>query len=72
MENIKLGIYKHYKGKEYRVLGIATHSETLEKMVVYQALYGTYGIWVRPINIWNEVVEVNGQQVKRFEFIREE
>lgn len=72
MEDIKLGIYKHYKGKEYRVLGIATHSETLEKMVVYQALYGTYGIWVRPINMWNEVVEVNGQQVKRFDFIREE
>ena len=72
MEDIKLGIYKHYKGNEYRVLGIATHSETLEKMVVYQALYGTYGIWVRPINMWNEVVEVNGQQVKRFDFIREE
>ena len=72
MEDIKLGIYKHYKGNEYRVLGIATHSETLEKMVVYQALYGTYGIWVRPINMWNEVVEVNGQQVKRFEFIRGE
>jgi hypothetical protein len=72
MENIKLGIYKHYKGNEYRVLGIATHSETLEKMVVYQALYGTYGIWVRPINMWNETVEVNGQQVKRFEFLREE
>ena len=72
MEDIKLGIYKHYKGNEYRVLGVATHSETLEKMVVYQALYGTYGIWVRPINMWNEVVEVNGQQVKRFDFIREE
>lgn len=72
MEEITLGIYKHYKGNEYRVLGVATHSETLEKMVVYQALYGTYGIWVRPINMWNEVVEVNGQQVKRFEFIREE
>ena len=72
MEDIKLGIYKHYKGNEYRVLGIATHSETLEKLVVYQALYGSYGIWVRPINMWNEIVEVNGQQVKRFEFIREE
>ena len=72
MEDIKLGIYKHYKGNEYRVLGVATHSETLEKMVVYQALFGTYGIWVRPINMWNEVVEVNGQQVKRFDFIREE
>ena len=72
MEDIKLGIYKHYKGNEYRVLAIATHSETLEKLVVYQALYGSYGIWVRPINMWNEIVEVNGQQVKRFEFIREE
>ena len=72
MEDIKLGIYKHYKGNEYRVLGIATHSETLEKLVVYQALYGSYGIWVRPINMWNEIVEVNGQLVKRFEFIREE
>lgn len=72
MEDIKLGIYKHYKGNEYKVLGVASHSETLEKMVVYQALYGTYGIWVRPINMWNEFVEVNGQQVKRFEFVREE
>ena len=72
MEDIKLGIYKHYKGNEYRVLGIATHSETLEKMVVYQALYGTYGIWVRPINMWNELVEVDGNLVLRFKFLREE
>ena len=72
MEDIKLGIYKHYKGNEYRVLGIATHSETLEKMVVYQALYGTYGIWVRPINMWNELVEIDGNLVPRFKFLREE
>ena len=63
MEEIKLGVYKHYKGNEYRVLAIASHSETLEKMVVYQALYGEYGIWVRPISMWNETVEVNGQVV---------
>ena len=51
MNKIKLGVYKHYKGNEYLVLGIANHSETLEKMVVYQALYGEYKIWVRPIEI---------------------
>lgn len=72
MEDIKLGIYKHYKGNEYRVLGIATHSENLEKMVVYQALYGEYGIWVRPISMWNELVDVNGVKTPRFKFLREE
>lgn len=72
MEEIKLGVYKHYKGNEYRVLAIATHSETLEKMVVYQALYGEYGIWVRPISMWNEIVDVNGVETPRFKFLREE
>lgn len=72
MEDIKLGVYKHYKGNEYRVLAIATHSETLEKMVVYQALYGEYGIWVRPISMWNEIVDVNGVKTPRFKFLREE
>jgi len=72
MNEIKLGVYKHYKGNEYLVLGIANHSETLEKMVVYQALYGEYKIWVRPIEMWNEEVEVNGIKVPRFKFIREE
>ena len=72
MEEIKLGVYKHYKGNEYRVLAIATHSETLEKMVVYQALYGEYCIWVRPISMWNEIVDVNGVKTPRFEFLREE
>lgn len=72
MEDIKLGVYKHYKGNEYRVLAIATHSETLEKMVVYQALYGEYGIWVRPISMWNELVDVNGVETPRFKFLREE
>jgi hypothetical protein len=72
MKDIKLGVYKHYKGNEYRVLAIATHSETLEKMVVYQALYGEYGIWVRPISMWNEIVDVNGVETPRFKFLREE
>lgn len=72
MEEIKLGVYKHYKGNEYRVLAIASHSETLEKMVVYQALYGEYGIWVRPISMWNELVDVNGVETPRFKFLREE
>ena len=72
MKDIKLGVYKHYKGNEYRVLAIASHSETLEKMVVYQALYGEYGIWVRPISMWNEIVDVNGVKTPRFEFLREE
>jgi hypothetical protein len=72
MEDIKLGVYKHYKGNEYRVLAIALHSETLEKMVVYQALYGEYGIWVRPISMWNELVDVNGVKTPRFKFLREE
>lgn len=72
MEEIKLGVYKHYKGNEYRVLAIASHSETLEKMVVYQALYGEYGIWVRPISMWNEIVDVNGVETPRFKFLREE
>lgn len=72
MEEIKLGVYKHYKGNEYRVLAIATHSETLEKMVVYQALYGEYDIWVRPISMWNEIVDVNGVKTPRFKFLREE
>ena len=72
MNEIKLGVYKHYKGNDYLVLGIANHSETLEKMVVYQALYGEYKIWVRPIEMWNEEVEVNGIKVPRFKFIREE
>ena len=66
---MKTGKYRHYKGKEYEVLGVANHSETLEKMVVYRALYGEGEIWVRPLYMWDEDVEVNGKTVKRFEFI---
>ncbi len=72
MDNeIKLGRYRHFKGNEYLVLYIAQHSETMEPMVVYQALYGERGIWVRPASMWNETVERNGISVKRFEYIGE-
>jgi len=54
---IKKGIYRHYKGGRYEVIGIARHSETLEEMVVYRALYGEGGLWVRPASMWNEWVE---------------
>lgn len=70
MENkIKVGRYRHYKGNEYKVVSVATHSETLEPMVVYQALYGERGIWVRPAKMWSEEIELDGVIVKRFEFI---
>lgn len=70
-ETILPGRYRHYKGNEYEVLYIATHSETLEKMVVYRALYGDHGIWVRPAGMWNEEVEINGRIVRRFEYLGE-
>jgi hypothetical protein len=70
-EAIKPGKYRHYKGNEYQVISMATHSETLEPMVVYQALYGEKGIWVRPARMWNELVEVNGQTVLRFAPVEE-
>ncbi len=68
---IKTGRYRHFKGKEYEVLYIAKHSETLEEMVVYKALYGEGGIWVRPASMWNETVERDGKIFKRFEYIGE-
>lgn len=69
--NIKIGKYRHFKGNEYRVLHLAKHSETLVEMVVYQALYGEKGIWVRPASMWNESVTHNGESLKRFEYIGE-
>ena len=71
MNEIKLGKYRHYKGNEYEVIGIAKHSETLEPMVVYKALYGEGQIWVRPAHMWNETVTVNGVELKRFTYISE-
>ena len=69
MSEIKLGRYRHFKGNEYEVIGIANHSETLEKMVVYRALYGEKELWVRPADMWNEEIERNGKTFKRFEYI---
>lgn len=63
------GIYRHYKGNLYELLCVANHSETLEKMVVYKALYGEGEVWVRPLAMWDELVEVDGRKVRRFEHI---
>lgn len=71
MDRIKLGKYRHYKGNLYEVIGLANHSETLEKMVVYRALYGDNEIWVRPASMWNEEVEKEGKIFKRFTYIEE-
>ena len=72
MQSILPGVYCHYKGNLYQVLYLAKHSETLEDMVVYQALYGERGIWVRPASIWKETVDYQGKQVKRFTYIETE
>lgn len=69
MNSIKKGIYKHYKGNLYEVIGIAKHSETLEEMVVYKALYGEGGLWARPAKMWNEIIELPEKTVKRFELV---
>ena len=68
---IVTGKYRHYKGNFYEVLYIAKHSETLEEVVVYKALYGNNGIWVRPASMWQEMVEVNGKKIQRFELVAE-
>jgi hypothetical protein len=72
--DIKPGIYTHSKkGTLYRVIGVALHSETLEPMVVYEALYDnpTSKLWVRPASMWNEIVEIEGKKVPRFVFVKE-
>ena len=66
MENIKPGRYRHFKGNEYELLFVATHSETGEQMVVYRALYGEGGFWVRPASMWTEHVERDGYSGPRF------
>lgn len=63
---IKPGRYRHFKGNEYEVIGTAKHSETLEEMVVYRALYGEGGLWVRPASMWNETVIRDGVEYRRF------
>lgn len=69
---VKKGRYRHYKNKSYEVLGEATHSESLEPMVVYRALYGNYGLWVRPKKMFLEKVLYNGEEVPRFRYVGED
>lgn len=71
MDEIKIGKYRHFKGNEYEVIAIAKHSETTEDYVVYKALYGDGGMWVRPASMWNETVERDGVTYKRFTYMGE-
>ena len=66
---VRLGKYRHYKGKLYRVIGTARHSETLESLVVYKAMYGKRELWVRPLKMFKQKVKVEGQNVPRFKFV---
>jgi cyclomaltodextrinase len=67
---MKLGIYRHYKGKEYEVIGIAKHSETLEDFVVYRALYGEGELWIRPLKMFEEQVVVDEKMAPRFAYVK--
>jgi hypothetical protein len=70
--SLQPGLYRHYKGLEYRVLGVARHSETQEELVVYQALYGEYGLWVRPLAMFSGELELDGARVARFALVAPE
>lgn len=63
------GVYRHYKGQYYQVLGVVTHSETMETLVLYRALYGEFGLWVRPLAMFTEHVMLDGQAIQRFAFV---
>ena len=69
MSTVSPGRYRHYKGNEYEVIGIARHSETEEEMVVYRKLYGDHSLWVRPRGMFVEDVQVDGRSMPRFEWI---
>ena len=69
--SLRVGVYRHYKGQEYRVIGVARHSETEEELVVYTPLYNDSGLWVRPLTMFIEVIERDGESVPRFGFVRE-
>ncbi len=68
---LKTGRYRHYKGNDYNILGVARHSETGEEFVVYRALYGDHGLWIRPLAMFLEEVEVEGERVPRFKRIED-
>ncbi len=69
MDTVIKGRYRHYKGNEYQVIGVAHHSETEEPLVVYRALYGAYGLWVRPLKMFTEMVNLDGNEQQRFQLI---
>ena len=71
-ETIRPGRYRHFKGNEYEVLGVARHSETEEELVVYRPLYGEGGLWVHPVSMWNELVTRDGKTQPRFVYIGED
>ena len=71
MTAVRPGRYRHFKGNDYRVLHLAHHSETMEELVVYQALYGEGGVWVRPAVMWEETVERDGKSCPRFAYVGE-
>ena len=68
-KNLKIGTYEHCKGNRYKVLGVGRHSETLEEMVIYQAQYGDFDIYIRPLNMFIEKITINEKEVSRFKFI---
>lgn len=68
MPEVRTGRYRHFKGREYEVIGVAKHSETLEELVVYRALYGDNGLWVRPRDMFLEEIQRDGRKFHRFEF----
>lgn len=68
---MKLGLYQHYKGAYYQVMGVARHEETHEPLVIYQSLYGDFALWARRQEVFENVVEINGEEIPRFKFIRE-
>lgn len=72
MDSLPLGRYRHYKGKYYEVIGVATNSETMEQVVVYRALYGKFDLWVRPLAMFLEAVVVESRDVRRFMFVGDE
>ncbi len=69
---MKRGVYRHFKGNLYQLLDVARHSETGEKMVIYRALYGERGLWVRPAAMWDEVIERDGRQCRRFTYVADD
>lgn len=71
IKKIPLGVYEHYKGKHYKVIGVAKHSETLKEFIVYQALYGEHDLWIRPFEMFLETVDIGNKKVKRFKLIKE-